>query len=173
MPENPRKVDQSKSVNPETFRRAMSRFATGVTVVTTVHQGEKMGSTVQAFSSISLNPKLVMVSLNSEGRTKKYIEASGIFAVSVLSEKDSDVSKRFADPTLNAEQRFSGIEWFTGITGSPIISSAIAYVECSVKQRVEAGDHTIFIGEVLRAEATSESAFPLLYYMSSYWSIKR
>lgn len=158
----------STSIDALVYRKVVGRFATGVTVVTCSVDGVFYGSTVQSFSSISLSPPLIMVSLSTEGRTARGISQAEVFAVSILSDHQAELSRRFADPNLTSEQRFSGVGIFKGKTGSPVIEGSIAYVEAGVDSRVEAGDHTIFLGRVLDAEILDAGKSPLLYYSSSY-----
>lgn len=148
------------------FKEAMSRFASGVTVVTTEHDGTPYGMTVASFASLSLHPPLVLVCIERSAKSHDAIRASGRFGVSILAQSQADVSGRFAS---KAEDKFAGITTRRGEHGLPLIDGAICTLECRVYGELPGGDHTIFVGEVLDSE-TSDGA-PLVYYRSSYREI--
>jgi flavin reductase (DIM6/NTAB) family NADH-FMN oxidoreductase RutF len=149
------------------FKLAMSHFATGVTVVTTEHDGHRYGLTVASFASLSLNPPLVLVCIEKSVKSHDAIAGSGRFGVSILGSQQADVSNRFAS---KADDKFSGVETFNGTIGVPLIANAITTVECRVREQLPGGDHTIFVGEVVAAQ-TGEGA-PLIYYRSGYREIR-
>jgi len=153
-------------MDAETLRQAMRHWATGVTVVTTAHQGRRHGMTVSSFTSVSLNPPLVLVALERKTRTRTMVAAEGVFAVTVLSQGDQAVSNRFAG-RMEGEDRFAGLETFSLVTGAPLLRAGEAWLDCRVVQQVEAGTHTIFIGEVVAARA-GEAFAPLLYFNRAY-----
>jgi flavin reductase (DIM6/NTAB) family NADH-FMN oxidoreductase RutF len=145
------------------FKNAMSHFASGVTVVTTEHEGKPFGMTVASFASLSLHPPLVLVCIEKTVKTHEAIAAAGKFGVSILSSSQQDISSQFAS---RAEDKFSGIEIRRGVLGIPLIGGALTTVECSVENRLPGGDHTIFIGRVVDVQ-TIEGA-PLIYFRSGY-----
>lgn len=145
------------------FRQVMSRFATGVTVVTTACNGQLAGLTVSAFSSLSLNPTLVLICIADYATSKSAISEAGAFAVNILSEHQEDVSRRFATP--DAEKFIPGTYELSS-RGLPLLKEVLATLECTVVNRFPSGDHTIFVGEVVAAEVYPGS--PLLYYRSGY-----
>lgn len=145
------------------FKRAMSQFASGVTVVTTRYNQTPLGVTVSSFSSLSLEPPLVMVSLNKKLFTHRAIAESGIFAVNVLSVQQLEIAIRFAGMRSEIKDRFAGLKTQTAITGSPILPESLAWIDCTVWAMYEGGDHTIFVGEV-RDLSVSDLDMPLLYY---------
>lgn len=149
------------------FKEAMSRFASGVTVVTTEHDGTPYGMTVASFASLSLHPPLVLVCIEQSVKTHDAIRGSGRFGVSILGQSQADVSGRFAS---KSEDKFAGITTRRGEHGLPLIDGAICTLECRVQGELPGGDHTIFVGEVLDSE-TSDGA-PLVYYRSNYREIK-
>jgi flavin reductase (DIM6/NTAB) family NADH-FMN oxidoreductase RutF len=155
-------------ISVETFKTAMSRFATGVTVVTTRHGDIVHGMTVNAFCSVSLEPLLVLVSIAKPLRSHSLINESGVFAVNILSLDQMEYGERFAGRIPDTEDRFAGIPYTTGVTGSPLLPGSLAWVDCRVWARYDGGDHTLFVGEVLDG-AISDKGEPLLYY-SSRWS---
>lgn len=149
------------------FKLAMSHFASGVTVVTTEQEGTPYGMTVAAFSSLSLHPPLVLVCIEKSVRTHEAITAAGKFGVSILSSEQADVSNRFAS---RSEDKFSGVATHRGTSGVPLIDGAITTLECTVREQLPGGDHSVFVGEVVAIE-TSEGT-PLVYYRSGYREIR-
>jgi len=148
------------------FKEAMSRFASGVTVVTTEHEGSLYGMTVASFASLSLHPPLVIVCIEKSVKTHDAIRAAGQFGVSILASTQADVSGKFAS---KAEDKFSGIAIRRGENGIPLVEGAICTLECRVHEQFPGGDHSIFVGEVLDSQ-TSDGA-PLVYYRSAYREI--
>lgn len=148
------------------FRRVMGHFPTGVVVVTTrAGDGRPCGLTVNAFSSVSLQPAIVLVCVEHGADSHDCIRDSGVFAVSVLEErKGESLSRRFAADEL--EDKFDGVAYHTETSGSPVLDAAIAWLDCRVTQEIRAGDHTIFLGEVLAADA--REGRPLVYYRGGY-----
>lgn len=149
------------------FKLAMSHFASGVTVITTEHDGARYGMTVASFASLSLHPPLVLVCIEKSVKSHDAIEAAGKFGVSILSAAQSDVSGRFAS---KADDKFAGIAIRTGTTGVPLVEGATCTIECRVHESFPGGDHTIFVGEVL--EARTADGAPLVYYRSGYRELK-
>jgi len=149
------------------FKLAMSHFASGVTIVTTEHDGKPFGMTVAAFSSLSLHPPLILVCIEKTVKTHDAITGSGKFGVSILNSKQTDISNRFAS---RVDDKFAGTEIVRGELGVPMIGGAITRLECRVSDRLDGGDHTIFIGEVV--DAKTEEGEPLVYYRSGYREIR-
>lgn len=150
-------------IDEATFKLAMSHFASGVTVVTTEQEGRAYGMTVSAFSSLSLDPPLVLVCIEKSVTTHDVLAATGVFGVSILAAEQREISNRFAS---RSESKFDGLEVQRRTLGVPLIPGAICTLECRVQAQLPGGDHTIFVGEVVSAE-TSEGA-PLLYFRSGY-----
>jgi flavin reductase (DIM6/NTAB) family NADH-FMN oxidoreductase RutF len=148
------------------FKDAMSRFASGVTVITTEHEGAQYGMTVASFASLSLHPPLVIICIETKVKTHEAIRAAGKFGVSILASTQADVSGKFAS---KADDKFSGVSIRRGEHGMPLIEGAICTLECRVHEQFAGGDHSIFVGEVLDAN-TSDGA-PLVYYRSGYREI--
>ena len=155
------------SIDDAQFKLAMSHFASGVTVVTTEHEGKPFGMTVAAFSSLSLHPPLVLVCIEKTVKTHDAIASAGTFGVSILSSKQADISNRFAS---RAEDKFAGTEVVRGELGVPLIGGAITRLACKVTEKLEGGDHTIFVGEVV--DANTEEGEPLVYFRSGYREIR-
>jgi len=145
----------------EDFRNAMSRFASGVTVVTTRDpSGRPFGFTASSFSSLSLDPPLVLVCLERRAESFPVFEAAHSFGVSILAAGQSPLALKFA--TRGAD-KFAGSPVVDGlVTGMPLVSSAIAQVECRVHARLDGGDHIILVGRVVRASVTGDE--PLLHF---------
>jgi flavin reductase (DIM6/NTAB) family NADH-FMN oxidoreductase RutF len=162
---------EGEPLTDQTLRKMRGLFVSGVTVVTTVYEGQLRGVTVSAFASVSLNPPLVMVCLANESESKDWITESGIFAVNVLSDEQEFLSERFAAraPTVNA--RFDGVPYHTSITGSPILADSLAWYDCHVEASYDGGDHTIFIGRV-EAGFEAEGKQPLVYFANRYAGVR-
>ena len=135
----------------------MRHYPTGVTVVGTVHQGEKRGMTVNTFTSVSLNPLLVLICVSKDSGCHPLIDKSGVFSISALAEDQSDLSRRFAAESDVETHRFSGVAHHIGaVTGAPLLDGAVIKIECTVSDRIAAGDHTIFVGRVESAVAAPD-----------------
>jgi flavin reductase len=150
-------------INSESFRAAMAHWASGVTVVTTVHEGQKIGITASSFSSVSLEPPRVLVCVAKRLYTHKVIEATGIFAVNILSGAQQEIGMRFAGRVPEGEDRFAGVEVFQDKTGAPLLMDVLAWLDCRLHAAFDGGDHTIFVGDVVAASAVEEGD-PILYY---------
>lgn len=150
-------------VDPDLFREAMSRFATGVTVVTATSRGERFGITASSFVSVSADPPLVLACLARVLHTHAAIEESRAFAVNILGVHQVMVGRRFAGLTPEAADRFVGLPCSTSVTGSPLLDESLASFDCRLYGSHDGGDHTIFVGEVVDARIHSDEA-PLLYH---------
>ncbi|MFQ5851220.1 MAG: flavin reductase family protein [Candidatus Binatia bacterium] len=146
------------------IRNVMGHFATGVTVVTTKDRtGTPSGLTVNSFTSLSLNPPLVLVCIDKTVQCYSCFEDSKVFAVNVLSEEQEELSRRFATKGII---KFEGTKWHMGENGIPLLDRAIGYLECNIVNNYEGGDHTIFLGEIVSATATGDR--PLLFFKGKY-----
>ena len=143
------------------FRDAMGKFATGVTVVTTKHNDESYGMTVNAFMSVSLDPKLVVVSIGHKARFLSKIKESKKFAVNILSEDQKVYSMAFAGQ-LKEEMEIQ----FEELAGLPVLPGALAQVSCEVVSEYVEGDHTLFIGKVIGIKLTDKE--PLVFFGGKY-----
>jgi flavin reductase (DIM6/NTAB) family NADH-FMN oxidoreductase RutF len=134
------------TLEPRALRDAFGAFLTGVTVVTTFDQtGAPIGFTANSFTSVSLDPPLLLVCLARTSRNYQTLTTAKGFAVNILSEAQKDVSNTFARPV---EDRFSAVDWRNGPHGSPVFSDVAAWFDCSMHELVDAGDHVILIGRV-------------------------
>ena len=151
------------------FREVMSRFATGVTVVTTFDGAQPAGITVNALSSVSLDPPLVMVALDRSRFITPMVRTLGRYAVNVLGDGQQALSDCFAHaPVSPGREDFCGAAWHPGTTGLPLIDGAIATLECTVVETFSAGDHDLFIGRVDALAAPDGSPDPLLFFRRHY-----
>jgi flavin reductase (DIM6/NTAB) family NADH-FMN oxidoreductase RutF len=150
-------------MDSQTFKHVLSHWASGVTVITTLHEGNPIGVTASAFNSVSLEPPLVLVCLAKKLFTHKVIQEAGVFAVNILANEQADLGKRFAGMYPHITNRFEGLDTTTYITGCPILPEVAGWADCRVQQCYDGGDHTIFVGEVLEGGAQDHHA-PLLYF---------
>lgn len=155
------------SINPELFRKVLSQFATGVTIVTARHGEAIHGLTANAFCSVSLEPPLVLVCVDQKAHSHHIIKQGGNFAVNILTTTQEALAQRFATNHLSAAERFAGINFHTEITGAPILKESLGWLDCKLVAAHPGGDHTIFVGEVV-ALGQPQGTRPLLYYQSQY-----
>jgi flavin reductase (DIM6/NTAB) family NADH-FMN oxidoreductase RutF len=156
------------SVDDRSFRRALGSFATGVTIVTTADaNGGPVGVTVSSFSSVSLDPPLVMFCLGEKTSSLKAFKEWGHFAVNILGEKQRELSIIFSN---KKGDKFAEIDYAKNAHGCPVIAGCLANLECRTEKIVEAGDHLIFIGRVEKI-TFSPGGQPLLYFRGAYSSL--
>ncbi len=165
------------TVNPDDLRIAMRQWTTGVAIVTVQYQGIRHGMTVNSFTSVSLTPPLVLVSLERTAKTHGLVEKAGTFGVTILADHQQGVSECFAGRTTEHEDRFSNLSTHLMVTGAPFIDGGLAFFDCQVVSTFEAGTHTLFIGEVIAletgAEYSPEDVPPLVYYDRSYRGLQK
>ncbi|HJZ46808.1 MAG TPA: flavin reductase family protein [Roseiflexaceae bacterium] len=149
------------------FRQAMGHFASGVTVVTTAVSGELYGMTVSSFASLSLKPPLVLICIDKTVPTHDMIKHAGCFVVNILEERQEHLSRRFATTT---NDKFKGVAWHNGQLELPVLDNTLAAIECRLRETLDGGDHTIFVGAVMDAEIREGA--PLLYYRGGYHELK-
>ncbi|MFJ7638380.1 flavin reductase family protein [Peribacillus sp. NPDC097206] len=147
------------------FRDTMGKFSTGVTVITTKHDGKVHGMTANAFMSVSLNPKLVVISIGENARCLNKIRESGQFGVNILAEDQQEYSMIFA----GQKKGEIDIEFDT-LAGVPVLPGALAQISCEVVSSYVEGDHTLFIGKV--QDILLEEKEPLLFYSGKYYSLQ-
>lgn len=151
-------------IDPNLFRTVLGQFATGVTIVTTRDaDGNPHGLTANAFTSVSLDPPLVLVSVDKKAESHEHIGKSRFFCVNILGEESEDLSNRFAK---SGGDKFEGVSHADRNTGAPIIDDAIAWIDCHLDQVFEGGDHTLFLGRVNGMH--HRGGRPLLYYGGKY-----
>lgn len=142
----------------------MRHYPTGVTVVTSVKEGEPRGITLNAFSSVSVEPPTLLICVNREARSYLYISTSKVFCVNVLSSGQRDLAERFSGKMR--ERQFDDIAFGRAFTGAPVIDGAIGYFDCEVQDEHHAGSHSIFIGRVVACDAVSGT--PLGYFNGGF-----
>ena len=162
-----------RDIESDVFRRVMGHFVTGVTVVSAFDGARPFGITVNALSSVSLDPPLVMVALDRRRFLTPIVRAAGRYAVNILSEDQQALSDCFAGaPVQPGRDAFCGAAWHPGDSGLPLIDGAIASLECTVVQTFSAGDHDLFIGRVDTLANDPDHPMPLLYYRRRYLRIE-
>ena len=151
-------------VDPLSFRRACSRFATGITIATVLgSDGLPQGFTANSFTSVSVEPPMVLLCIDRGANVLPHFQGAPQFGINVLSASQKELSMRFA---TRGQDRFEGVVWRTGAGPSPILAGALAHFECVTRQVWEAGDHLVFLGEVVAAQ--HDDGAPLVYYASAY-----
>lgn len=157
------------ALDPRSLRSALGRFATGVAVVTTVAPGDgtPIGLTVNSFSSVSLDPPLVLWSLMRRSSSLPVFLDVARFAVNILATDQQDVANRFASRLVD---RFAGLDWEAGLGGVPLLPGCLARFECATHRTVEAGDHVMVLGRVERFEHAE--GLPLLFFSSRYAALR-
>lgn len=151
-------------MDDRTFRSAMGKFSTGVTIITTELEGKAHGMTANAFMSVSLDPKLVVISIDQKAQMLEKIKSSQTFAVNILAANQKELSQVFAGQIKEKKE----IE-FDRLEGQPVIKGAVAQVTCEVVNEHVEGDHTLFIGKVTNIHL--EDHDPLLFFNGQYRSL--
>ncbi|ABS64495.1 flavin reductase domain protein FMN-binding [Parvibaculum lavamentivorans DS-1] len=158
-------IEQGGAHDIRKFRNALGWFATGVAVITTrVKGGEPFGITVNSFSSVSLDPPLVLWCLDKKSDTLAAFEQATHFTVNVLREEHQDLSARLA---RKGDHSLAGMDVREGESGSPALAEALAHFECEIEARHDAGDHVIMVGRVVKFDYVEEGR-PLLYHRGAY-----
>ncbi len=152
------------AIEKNELRRVMGHFATGVTVITSIRSsGEMHGLTANAFTSVSLIPPLLLVCIDKKAESYPCFDESKIFTVNVLSSDQEALSRRFA---VTGGDKFEGVSYKIGANGAPILDGALAFLECKVTEKIDGGDHTIYVGEIEQAE--TKEGKPLLFFRGGY-----
>jgi flavin reductase (DIM6/NTAB) family NADH-FMN oxidoreductase RutF len=153
------------AVDSAEFRRILGHWTTGVAIVATLSEdGTPRGLTANAVASVSLNPALVLACIEHGADTHAAISAAGCFSINVLRQADERLARRFAgDETTD---KFTGVAWHAELTGAPVLDDALAWVDCTLRNVLDGGDHTIFVGAVAAGDAAEGE--PLLYYRGGY-----
>jgi len=155
-----------KEYNPHDYRNALGKFGTGVAIVSTKTSNHlPVGITINSFNSVSLDPPIVLWSLNKQSPSLKAFDDTGKFVIHVLSKDQIDLSKRFSS---RIEEKFANVEYELGSLGVPLITGCSAFFECTTWMRQEVGDHILFLGRVENFNSTEKES--LLYYKGRYAS---
>jgi 3-hydroxy-9,10-secoandrosta-1,3,5(10)-triene-9,17-dione monooxygenase reductase component len=162
--------DPEAAARARQFRDVLGLFCSGVTVVTSISDGKPVGMTCQSFSSVSLEPPLVMFSPAKTSRAWPLMQRAGFFCVNILAADQSELSNGMA---TKGEDKYDGVGWTTATTGAPVIEGVLGYIDCTVQQVVEAGDHYIVIGRVKELSFGDHSDAsvkpdPLLFFQGRY-----
>lgn len=157
------------SVPADSYRAVMRHWPSGVTVITMPTADGPHGMTASAFTSVSVDPPMILIVVDRRWRSHAFIEAAGVFCVNILSATQSDVSDRFAGRHGDLPDRFAGVPTTTAVTGSPCLVEALGYLDCVVAQAHLAGDHTLFIGRVVAGQVGGAGGSePLLFHNTRY-----
>jgi flavin reductase (DIM6/NTAB) family NADH-FMN oxidoreductase RutF len=158
-------------VNQDTFRSTTGTFATGVTIVTMNVNGDNHGMTVNSFASVSLNPPLVLYNADEATRSHDLTADAGHYAVNILAADQEWLSNRFAGEHKEMDDPFTDIEVRREETGAPIFENALSYIDCSLYDSHEAGDHTTYVGQVESLGVQRPNADPLTFYKANYGTV--
>jgi flavin reductase (DIM6/NTAB) family NADH-FMN oxidoreductase RutF len=158
------------AVDKDTFKKALGAFCSGVTIVTFNSRGAIHGLTVSAFSSLSLDPPLILVCIKKDGLSHSLLVETRHLAVNILSRDQVELCTRFANPDLSSEERFEAVPFRLSQNGAPIFDGVVASLDCRITDNLDGGDHTIFVGEVQETEVDEERE-PLVYYKGVFRKI--
>ena len=156
--------DAVATIDQATFRTVLGHFATGITVITALLDGEPVGLAANSFTSVSLDPPLVLFCAAKSSTTWPSIQKAGVFCVNILSDTQEDVSRLFA---AKGADRFQALGYHSAATGAPVLHDALAYIDCRIEGEHDAGDHIIVVGRVLALELQHEGR-PLLFFRGGY-----
>ena len=152
-------------ISPDEFRHTLSHFASGVTIITVCDgQGRPTGLTASAFTSVSLDPPLILVCVDHKSQSYPALVAGKQFAVNILAHDQEALSRRFA--TTKIENKFEGVPFALSALGLPLLENALAHLECATVNVHLEGDHSIFVGRIERAVV--KTGHPLVYYRGRY-----
>jgi flavin reductase (DIM6/NTAB) family NADH-FMN oxidoreductase RutF len=160
------------TLDPESLRAAMRAWSAGVTVVTAAYENQKHGMTVNSFTSISLEPAMITISLQQNTRTHEVVLKSKAFGLTILSAEQTHLSNVFAGRIKEIEDKFADIKTETLVTGSPLIVGGLSWLDCRVKETFDVGMNTLFISEVVAARGTGNGE-PLIYHNREYWTLQK
>ena len=158
------------TIDSEQLRRAMRTWTTGVAVITAIHDGQKYGMTVNSFTSVSLEPPLIAVTLKQLTHTHELVVKSGEFSVTVLSSDQKELADRFAGKIPDIKDRFAGIPTETLMIDAPLLGGGIAYFNCRVVNSIPIGENTFFLAEVTATSGEGKGE-RLVYHNRVYWKL--
>ena len=157
-------MDPEPGIDPAELRGVLGCFATGVCVVTTLgDQGRPVGMTINSFSSVSLDPPLILWSIGLKTPSRSAFNRHRSFAVNIMGVAAKDTTLTFARPS---DDKFAGVEWSAGLDGVPVLKEAMAVLECKIESQIVSGDHEIFIGRVMRIDQSDGE--PLLFHKGKF-----
>ncbi len=158
-------------VNSLEHRLALRHWTTGVTIVSVNFQGVQHGMTVSSFTSVSLSPPTVLISIEKTTRTHQLLMKAGFFGVTILNSDQKEISDRFAGRKTEYQDRFEGLKVHTILTGAPFLEGGLSYLDCKVIDAHLVGTHTLFIGEVLAVEISHDGE-PLVHFNQHYCKLQ-
>ncbi len=153
------------------LRSAMRAWTSGVAIVTATFNGEQHGMTVSSFTSISLDPPQIVVSLQTASRTHDVVVKAGAFGVTILASSQQELAERFANRMTTMGERLDGLDLETLVTGAPLLKGGLAYMDCRVRQSIPCGSNTLFIAEVMAVRGDDHDV-PLVYHDRTYHRLK-
>ncbi|MDA8586807.1 flavin reductase family protein [Rhodobacteraceae bacterium] len=157
-------ANPESGIDPRELRDVLGCFATGVCVVTSVgDEGRPVGMTINSFSSVSLDPPLILWSIGLSAPSRQAYDSHGCFAINIMGEDAKDTTMNFARPS---DDKFAGIDWKPGHNGVPVLNEAMAVLECTVEDQIISGDHEIFIGRVVQLDQNAGD--PLLFHKGQF-----
>ena len=157
-------LDRDMKIDPSALRNVLGCFATGVCVVTTIgDEGRPVGMTINSFSSVSLDPPLILWSIGLDAPSRGAFQTHGSFAINIMGSGTKDTTMNFARPS---DDKFAGVSWRVGHRGIPLLNEAIAVLECDVEKRIVVGDHEIFIGRVQHLQQNDGD--PLVFHKGQF-----
>ena len=160
------------TLDSETLRRALRAWTTGVAVITSIHEGQQYGMTINSFNSVSLEPPVISATLRQLTHTHDLVVKSGMFALTVLNSGQKDLSDLFAGKIPNIANRFDGLKTEKLLIDAPILEHGMAYFNCRVMNSIPIGENTLFIAEVIAARGEGGGE-PLVYHNREYWKLTK
>ena len=161
---------QDTTFDPEQLRAAMRAWTSGVTIVTAARGSEQHGMTVSSFTSVSLEPPLIIISLQDSTRTRELVYHAQAFGVTILADNQRPISDLFAGRGPDSENRMAEVETEILVTGAPLIKGGLVSFDCRVKQSMDVGPNTLFVGEVV-AMSGNGAGKPLVYHDRKYYKL--
>ncbi|HAV78017.1 MAG TPA: hypothetical protein DCX53_11770 [Anaerolineae bacterium] len=158
------------TLDSDDLRQAMRAWTTGVAVITATHERQRYGMTVNSFTSVSLEPPLITVTLKRLTHTHELVEKSGEFAITILSASQSDMSDLFAGKIAGITDRFEGVQTEKLLLDAPLLKDGISFLNCRVVKSIPVGENTLFLAEVIAARGNGEGA-PLVYHNRVFWKL--
>lgn len=147
------------------YKQTLGQFCTGVTIVTSLYQGEPVGFTCQSFSALSIDPPMILISPDKKSSTWPKIRDNRRFAINVLSSTQEGLSRQFG---RSGEDKFAAINWDYSPGGLPIFDETLAWLECQIYEEIDAGDHTLVLAKIEGLAANPEDKAPLLFHRGQY-----
>lgn len=168
MPSETPAPNQAAPVAPDALRSVCGNFVTGVTVITSGNGEEAVGTTVNSFTSVSLEPPLVLFCLHTKSRLRPVVQKYGAYAVNILSSQQEMLARNFAGVRTAG---LDGVAHRTSVTGVPVLTGALASLSCRLVESFESGDHTVFVGEVVELDQSGPGRHPLVFFRGKMGSV--